>query len=206
MEFALKLKQTYDVNKPIFLTDIKVENMSNDNVRQYLSRLVKNGEIKRYDNGIYYFPKKTILGDLPLSFNDVIYYKYINNNGKVIGYYSGLTFQNSLGLTTQVPSTIEITTNIEKSIKRDIKIKERKLILRKGRIIINEENYKILQYLDLFINLDLYQIKENYLILREYILSNNFSKIELQEILPKYSIRVMKLLIESGLIYEFTSK
>lgn len=204
MEFALKLKQTYDENKPIFLTDIKMDNMSKDNIRQNLSRLVRSGEINRYDNGIYYFPKKTVFGNLPLNFNDVIYYKYIIKNEKTCGYYSGITFLNYLGLTTQVPNTIEITTNIEKSIKREINIKERKLILRKGKVFINDKNYKILQFLDIFMYLNTYQIKENYDIFKNYILSNKFTKEKVQEFLPKYSRKVMKSIIESGLIYEFT--
>ena len=94
MDFLLQLKNMYDENKPIFLKDIKIKNLSNASIRQYISRLERSGEIKRYDKGIYYFPKKSILGILPLSFDDVIYCKYIYRNDKIIGFYSGLYFLN----------------------------------------------------------------------------------------------------------------
>ncbi len=205
MELVNYLRQKYDLNKPIFLSDIEIEGVSNDNIRQCFSRLVKSKQLKRYVNGIYYFPKITLLGESTLSFEDIIFRKYIKVDDNIIGYYTGLSFLNKLGMTTQIPNIIEITTNIEKSKKRVITIKERKIILRRGKILINNNNYKILQFLDLFYQVELYQIKENYDLLKKYIIENNFKRDEVQVLLPKYSRKVIKLIVESGLIYEFTS-
>lgn len=205
MELVNYLKQKYDLNTPIFINDIEIDGVSSDNIRQCFSRLVKNKLIKRYVNGIYYFPKKTIIGESTLSFEDVIFRKYINADSKIIGYYTGLSFLNKLGMTTQVPNVIEVTTNIEKSKKRDINIKDRKIILRRGKVLINNDNYKILQFLDIFNQVELYQVKENYDLLKCYILNNKFKKDDLQELLPKYSKKTINLIVESGLIYEFAS-
>ena len=80
MELVNYLKQKYDLNTPIFINGIEIDGVSNDNIRQCFSRLVKNKLMKRYVNGIYYFPKKTIIGESTLSFEDVIFRKKIGND------------------------------------------------------------------------------------------------------------------------------
>ena len=94
------------------------------------------------------------------------------NDNNIFGYYTGLTFFNKLGLTTQVPNVIEVTTNKEKSNKRTININGRKVILRRGKVFIDNDNYKVLQFLDMFNMIKLYQIEENYDILKKYITEN----------------------------------
>ena len=38
-------------------------------------------------------------------------YRYITRRGKVEGYYSGYTSANQVGMTSQVPVTVEIVSN-----------------------------------------------------------------------------------------------
>ena len=38
-------------------------------------------------------------------------YKYVSRGGKVDGFYSGNTFANQLGISTQVPNKVEIVSN-----------------------------------------------------------------------------------------------
>ena len=48
------LLENYGYNEPIFLNDLKIEELSENAVRQSVKRLVANGFLERYDNGIYY--------------------------------------------------------------------------------------------------------------------------------------------------------
>ena len=52
------LMENYGYNEPIFLNDLIVEGLSENAVRQSVKRLVANGFLERYDNGIYYIPKR----------------------------------------------------------------------------------------------------------------------------------------------------
>ena len=38
-------------------------------------------------------------------------YKYVSGGGKVDGFYSGNTFANQLGISTQVPNKVELVSN-----------------------------------------------------------------------------------------------
>ena len=58
------LLENYGYNEPIFLNDLKIEELSENAVRQSVKRLVANGFLERYDNGIYYIPKHTVLSTL----------------------------------------------------------------------------------------------------------------------------------------------
>ena len=46
------LLENYGYNEPIFLNDLKIEELSENAVRQSVKRLVANGFLERYDNGI----------------------------------------------------------------------------------------------------------------------------------------------------------
>ena len=51
----------------------------------------------------------------------------------IIGYYSGMTFLNLIGVSEQVPAVLEITTNNTSSNKRLYSVGKRRAILRKGK-------------------------------------------------------------------------
>lgn len=82
-----------------------------------LSRLVKKEVIKRLAKGMYYKPKSSKYGVLKPTENEILK-KILKKKNE--GYYiSGISSFNKLGLTTQVPSTIEIfgdTTSRERKI------------------------------------------------------------------------------------------
>ena len=54
------LLDNYKENEPIFLADLQVDGMTRTNVRQQIKKLTDKGKVKRFDNGIYFLPKKTI--------------------------------------------------------------------------------------------------------------------------------------------------
>lgn len=154
------LKENYRVNEPIFISDIELP-ITDTNLRQMFKVLCDKGEIMRYDIGIYYLKGESrIKGGMGLSASEVARYKYISRNDQVNGYYSGYTFANQLGLTTQVPVTIEIVSNQASAKCREVSVKSQKILLRKPRTQITKDNCDILQLLDLLKDLEMY-VDEN---------------------------------------------
>ena len=99
------LLENYGYNEPIFLNDLKIEELSENAVRQSVKRLVANGFLERYDNGIYYIPKQGgLLGKSYLDPFLVIMRKYVRSKSETFGYVTGISFVNQLGLTTQMPA------------------------------------------------------------------------------------------------------
>lgn len=143
------LKENYKVNEPIFLSDINLP-VSDTNLRQMFKVLCDKGDIKRYDTGIYYLQGKSRLkGGIGISANEVVQYKYIARKNQVTGYYTGYTFANQLGLTSQVPFTIEIVSNQASAKYREICLRSQRIILRRPRTEVTKDNYSVLQLLDL---------------------------------------------------------
>ena len=202
------LKETYGYAVPIFLKDIRIGRKSKAAIRKELSRAVQNGEIVRKSQGVYCFKDNDAYID-SVTFESIVDKKYVKDDFgfpgldvvNTYGYYTGLTFQNQIGISTQVPAVIEIVTN-NTSCKRTITIGKRKAIINKPKVEIDYRNYKILQFLDLINSLELKEIKDNYDTLTKYI-KNNFTKKNLYDYLDLYPIKLQYLLIEGGLINAF---
>lgn len=197
------LLKKYGTNKPILTEELVVPEISYDNLRKQLSRYNSQGIIEKYSQGVYYIPKETILGKSILSINDVIYRKYISDDNEIYGYFSGLSFYNKLGITTQVPFVYEIVTNKEKSRVRKITLKNKKIILRKPYATINRNNYLEAQFLEFINNANINDINDNIDILKKYIKDNNLNKNIILDLITNYPSKTSKRLIESRLLYEF---
>lgn len=200
------LKENYQTNEPIFVSDIKLP-VSDTNLRQMFKKLCDNGDIMRYDTGIYYLKGNSrIKGGVGLSASEVARYKYISRNNGVSGYYSGFTFANQLGLTTQVPVMIEIVSNQASAKCREVTIKNQKIMLRKPRIKITRDNCTILQLLDLLKDLDLYVDDDMYDVakrLGRYVRELGLSRTEIDQYLCYYPERVYKNIYEMRLYNAF---
>lgn len=143
------LKANYQPNEPIFLSDIKLPSVNDNALRQMFKKLCDAGKIKRFDAGVYYLPSESRLkGSAGLTPEVVASYKYIERGGKIDGYYSGFTFSNMLGLTTQVPYTMEIVSNSAGGNYRVVSLAGRKITLRRPRTEITGKNRRVLQFLD----------------------------------------------------------
>ena len=95
-------KENYIPGEPIFTGDIDIPGMTEENLRYHLKKLTDSGTICRFEPGVYYFPKTDIFGErLSLSPDTVAVHKYILRRGKRVGYYSGYTLANRMGLSTQ---------------------------------------------------------------------------------------------------------
>ena len=197
------LLKKYGTNKPIITEELVVPEISYDNLRKQLSRYNSQGIIEKYSQGVYYIPKETILGRSTLSIDDVINRKYITNDNDIYGFYSGLSFYNKLGISTQVPFVYEIVTNKEKSRVREITLKNQKIILRKPYVKINKNNYLENQFLDFINNANSNDLSDNIDVLKKYIKDNNLNKNVILDLITYYPSKTSKKLIESRLLYEF---
>ena len=197
------LLKKYGTNKPIITEELSIPEISYDNLRKQLSRYNSQGILEKYSQGVYYIPKETILGRSTLSIDDVINRKYITNDNEIYGFYSGLSFYNKLGISTQVPFVYEIVTNKEKSRVREITLKNQKIILRKPYVKINKNNYLENQFLDFINNANSNDLSDNIDVLKKYIKDNNLNKNVILDLITYYPSKTSKKLIESRLLYEF---
>lgn len=111
----------------------------------------KNPMIERIAQGSYCFLKEIkgtgIRYGTPTS--EYVRSRYMGTEKKPIGYISGLSFLNGLGLSDDIPGTIEIVSNIEKSRGRIIEIGSSRYYLRKPYVRVTKENAFVLPVVDM---------------------------------------------------------
>lgn len=107
-----------------------------------LGRLNKIGKIERLSKGVYYKPTVTEYGNLKPSEDEILKRILLKNNK---GYVSGAVAFNKLGLTTQVPNTIEIRGN---SSSRLTKIGKLRIKYKKSDDEFKPQDVPVLQLLD----------------------------------------------------------
>ena len=146
------LKAKYAENEPISIEDIRfaLPQLTRGHIYQILDELIDKGELKRFKQGVYYIPTHTILGESSLDPRKVINQKYISDGLNYYGYYTGLSLLNAFGLTTQVANILEIRTNREATNSRTVIIGSQKVIIKRSRIEINNENYAAVMLLEIF--------------------------------------------------------
>ncbi len=109
-----------------------------------LNRLAASGKIVKLAKGKYYKPEQSPFGELPPSQYQVVK-DLLGSGAKRKGYLTGLSIYNSLGLTTQVGSTIQIGSNeLRSSFKRG----KYTISFVKQKNSITKENIPLLQLLD----------------------------------------------------------
>ena len=203
------LMENYGYNEPIFLNDLAIEGLSDNAVRQSVKRLVASGFLERYDNGIYYIPKRDgLLGKSYLDPSMVIMRRYVQNKSEIYGYLTGISFANQLGLTTQMPAVIEIVTNREASNGRMITVGSQSVRIKKPAITVSDSNAELLQLLDTIGQAEKYTEltkEETIETLISYMRKKRFTKEQLSEVSAVITGATAKKMIEWGMIYEFAS-
>lgn len=109
-----------------------------------LNRLVYQGSLNKISKGKYYKPRKSIFGSLKPSPEEITK-DFLEKNGKLIGYITGNSAFASIGLTTQITSSIVIGTNDYRHplMRGDYKVS---FLLQRNPITI--ENIPLLRILD----------------------------------------------------------
>lgn len=109
-----------------------------------LNRMVASGKIMKLAKGKYYKPETTLFGNLLPDQKQVVK-DLLEENGKIIGYLTGYSIYNQLGLTTQVSNTIQIGRN---QVRPDFKRGPYTISFIKQKNNITKENIPLLQILD----------------------------------------------------------
>lgn len=187
------LVNNYEKGEPIFLMDIVIKGMTDE------------GIIDRFDSGIYYIPKINIFGEKStISAETVALHKYVSRRGKRVGFYSGYTLANRLGLSTQVPIKEEITSNYAPAQVREVSIKNQKYLIRRPAVTITEENAYVLQLLDCLKDIDKSaeeDMKKCGKILTNYANEHRITREQVDKLLAYYPLKIYKAIYETGVKY-----
>lgn len=124
--------------------DFNVRGSNKEAVIKALNILLSKGKINKISKGRFYKPEKSVLGELLPAQTQVVK-DLLEENGKIVGYLTGLSVFNTFGLTTQVSNIIQIgKNNVRPSFKRE----RHSIGFIKQLNLINRENIPYLQILD----------------------------------------------------------
>lgn len=109
-----------------------------------MARLEKSGRIARIEKGIYCHRVKTAFGYYTPNKENLFCRQLLYDGDEVIGYETGLSLLNRLGLVSQMPKRRCVATNrYGKRVPNNIQIE-----IRKPAVKIDHTNYRYLQLLD----------------------------------------------------------
>lgn len=108
-----------------------------------LKRLADKGLIERFQKGVYYRARQTVFGTARPSEELIEAQLLTRRGGEIIGYETGFSLMNKIGLTTLVPAKREIATN---AYRRNVG--DRSIIVKKPVVTVNARNFRYLQFLD----------------------------------------------------------
>lgn len=201
-----RLRKSFRKNYPILAKEItdSFSEYSRTQVYRYIQEWIAEEELEQYSEGVYFMPEMTELGPSKITPDLVIKKKFIGDDEKIYGITCGLDLLNRFSITTQVPSVIEITTNNEATRGREVRIKDRRFIVKKSRTMITKENapqYTIMQLLNDVD--DLSQIDdEAWKKILAYLTENNVKKEDLLDMSSFFSGKAIKRLLISGVLNE----
>lgn len=205
------INEKFNINQPIIVKELYsiFPDIKRTTIRSIIKVLCDRQLLEKISDGIYALTNpNSILGKSSVYVSDVIDNKYLfNSEGIRVGYESGINFSNRLGLTTQTASLIEVRSNAVADKKREIKIKNRYIIINKSKYEVNARNYKLLQVLDLLANFDTwseYNIEEAKKKIFIYLEGLELSRKEIEDIVSKYSLEAQVKFYKMGANYDFT--
>jgi hypothetical protein len=140
-----------------------------------LKRLMDKGQLERFQKGIYYRTKQTVFGKTRPTANALEAQVLVRQGDEVIGYETGASLMNKIGLTTLVPKKREIATNAYRK-----KITDKNIVAKKPVVAVNADNYRYLQLLDAIKDLSVSHVDaENpKAVLHAYIQKNNLDPLK----------------------------
>ncbi|WP_394809410.1 DUF6088 family protein [Nitrosomonas sp.] len=125
-------------------TDINSGADGKEAVIKSLNRMVQAGKLTKLAKGKFYKPENTPFGPLQPDQSEVVK-DLLEEDGKIIGYLTGYSIYNQLGLTTQVSNTIQIGKN---DIRPAFKRERYTIIFIKQKNTITKDIVPLLQILD----------------------------------------------------------
>lgn len=135
-----RLSKNYVFTYMDFLTEVN----KREAIIKHLNRMVKSGKINKLSKGKYYKPQESVFGTL-LPEQYQIVKDLLEEDGKRIGYITGYSSYNSLGLTTQISNIIQIG---KQQTRPKLKRGRFTITFIKQKNTINKENIPLLRLLD----------------------------------------------------------
>lgn len=156
MQFIDEFIQKAELRVPLYTNEIYeyVKSKSPDTDKATFNMTLQRYEksnpyFMRYQKGIYYRTVYTPFGLAGINMTELIKRKYLVNGNEVIGYESGPSYMNKIGLTSQMPNMTYIVTSKTRYTTED---KKHGLYLIKPVFPVNRDNYRYLQLLDMIDN------------------------------------------------------
>ncbi len=140
VETINRLPKGYVFTYADFISEVKKK----EAIIKALNRMVESGKIAKLAKGKYYKPETTPFGNLQPNQAQVVK-DLLEDEGKTVGYLTGYSIYNQLGLTTQVSNTIQIGKN---QIRPNFKRERYTISFIKQKNTITKENIPLLQILD----------------------------------------------------------
>lgn len=211
MELVSYLKQIYGYDTPIFIKDVRIGRKSKTAIREEFYRATKRGDLSNDGPGVYSLVNKTNELTDVVTFEKILEKKFMVTDFVqegleplfVEGYYSGFTFLNMIGITEQVPAILEVTTNKTSSKKYIYSALGRSAIVRKARTEITFQNYKALQFFDMFYFLTIDEIKANKDLIVNYAKKNCINRQSFIQYSKLYGPQTIKKIVEGGIVDAF---
>jgi hypothetical protein len=189
------MKEKSQFYQPFLLKNLyrQFPDIKDGTVREMMRRLVGEKKVIKIKNGLYFLPNpERVLQSYAFNLMNIIDSVYLKNqDNEFIGYRSGINFANLLGLTSQTASVEVIYSNNVSTRKREIKIQNNRLMINAPRVKITNQNYKLLQLLDLltdFEKVSEYELDQVQSKLLAYIKAIQISSIELNRIVEAYPL------------------
>lgn len=139
-----KLVENFEPDYVFTYQDLNLPTEWSESVIKMLNRLVSKGVISKISKGRFYKPKRSVFGMLQPKQEEIVK-DLLEKDEEVIGYMTGYSVFNRLGLTTQVPNIIQIGTNVRKN-KKQRGLFTISFVLQTNPI--TKENIPLLQLLD----------------------------------------------------------
>lgn len=124
--------------------DFDIDVNKKEAIIKALNRMVNSGKIEKLSKGKYFKPEKTPFGTLQPNQEQIVK-DLIREDGKIVGYLTGYSIYNKLGLTTQVSNLIQIGKN---QTRPKFKRERYTISFVKQKNIITKKNIPLLQILD----------------------------------------------------------
>jgi len=193
----------YKRDEPIFLSELPGKS---DSVRQEMKKLADEGKIERLYNGVYYLSYTTLLGTKgKVSVDKFVQKRYLKENGRTVGYVTGIQLANMYGFTTQNPSCYEVCSNKASTKQRKLEIDGRQIIIYKPVADVSDENKASLQFLDLMSTIDKYSElsgKELTSKLREFVSVIGVDFEQVKKYISLFPDKVYRNIYQGGLMSE----
>jgi predicted transcriptional regulator of viral defense system len=200
------LRERFGEDEPILSDEIiaAFPDVSKVTVFNRLNAALEKGNLERFGRGVYFIPREGVLGKVPLLPLKVLKKKYLGEGGIIYGYISGLNLENEVGVSPQVPATLEITTNNASRRVREVEPFGgwRRITLRTPRTKVTKKNVDALRFLDLLTNISLATLDDGELSNLKR-LSAGLDRNTVMECIRYYPAKTAKRLLESEAIGVF---